>query len=169
MSEPKTPRKLSLAAMLAAAAATVFVFGIAYSLVQQGSFVRIWNDIVVRPSGPFGGRFILQPIMASIIAIGDGIADARAGRPPYYWAIRHYADGRNERLFEGLKAVGNVISIAVILDTVYQIAVMRSFYWFETILVAGLLAFLPYLVVRGLADRAARRFVGRPKTGGTGR
>ena len=32
-------------------------------------------------------RFILQPSMAAIAAIRDGLKDARTGRSPYFWAI----------------------------------------------------------------------------------
>ena len=32
-------------------------------------------------------RFILQPIMATIAALYDGIKDARTGRSPYLWTI----------------------------------------------------------------------------------
>ena len=34
-------------------------------------------------------RFILQPVMAAIFAIRDGMKDARAGRSPYFWTVLH--------------------------------------------------------------------------------
>ncbi len=32
-------------------------------------------------------RFILQPVMAAIAALHDGIKDARLGRSPYFWTV----------------------------------------------------------------------------------
>lgn len=157
-----TSKKLDVSRVLAGLALIVFLLGIFYSLFQKGSFERIWDDIIVRPGGPFGFRFILQPIMAAIIASRDGIADAKAGRKPYFWLVSHEQDKRWDRLREGLGAVANVISIAIIFDTIYQIIVLKTFYWFETVLVTLLLAFLPYLILRGLVARLAKRFV-RPR------
>ena len=34
-------------------------------------------------------RFILQPAMAFIAALRDGVMDARPGRRPYLWALIH--------------------------------------------------------------------------------
>jgi hypothetical protein len=46
--------------------------------------------------------------------------------------------------------------VALILDTVYQLMELESFYPGEAILIALLLAFAPYLLVRGPAARVAR-------------
>ena len=32
-------------------------------------------------------RFILQPVMAAVAALHDGIKDARLGRSPYFWTV----------------------------------------------------------------------------------
>jgi len=47
-------------------------------------------------------RFILQPIMAAIAAVYDGVKDARTGRSPYLWAILTNPVERGGRLREGL-------------------------------------------------------------------
>src|SRR5262245_46385520 len=41
------------------------------------------EDIPKRLTGPGRFRFILQPLLATILGIRSGRADARAGRPPY--------------------------------------------------------------------------------------
>lgn len=156
MNDHVSKKKFSATAILAGLATAVFLFGVTFSMIQQGSFERIWQDMVVRPAGPFGTRFILQPLVAASIALIDGIADAKAGRQPYFWRITHDKEGRWDRLMEGLRAVANVLSIAVILDTLYQLVVMRTFFWFETVLVAILLAFVPYMLMRGVVERLAR-------------
>ena len=46
----------------------------------QEFFHRFWTDLMARPSGPYAFRFTFQPIMAAVLAIIDGIKDARGGR-----------------------------------------------------------------------------------------
>src|SRR5271168_4904658 len=48
---------------------------------------RVWEQLIARPTGPMAFRFILQPVMAGIVALRDGIADAKAGRSPYFWTM----------------------------------------------------------------------------------
>ena len=43
-------------------------------------------------------RFFLQPTMAILFAIRDGIKDARTGRSPYVWTILHKPEERRARL-----------------------------------------------------------------------
>jgi hypothetical protein len=69
VTEHAVERKLGFTRVLGIVAAVVFNFGILFALVQHGTFERIWHDLVIRPSGPFGSRFILQPLMAIIIAM----------------------------------------------------------------------------------------------------
>ncbi len=161
MAASHTHRKLSVTKVLGMTAGTVFLSAIAYTNFQQGSYARIWNDLIVRPTGPFGGRFILQPIMAMTIAFFDGGADAKAGREPYFHLVTHTEEGRWERLAQGFSAVANVLCAAIILDTIYQLVVLRTFYPFETIVIAVLLGFIPYFLTRGPAARLAKIFVSK--------
>lgn len=108
-------------------------------------------------------RFTVILGVATIVAFISGVADARAGRQPYFWRIAHDKEGRWDRFMEAADALANVLFMAIILDTLYQLLVMKTFYWFETILVALLLAFVPYLVVRDPASRLARLFVARQR------
>jgi hypothetical protein len=50
-----------------------------------------------------------------------------------------------------------VFIVAVVLDVVYQIIVQKFVYPGETIIVAIILAIVPYLLVRGPVDRIVRR------------
>jgi hypothetical protein len=58
---------------------------------------------------------------------------------------------------DGWKSVGRVFILAVVLDAVYQIIAIHFFYPGEALIVAFILAILPYLIVRGLVTRLARR------------
>ncbi|MDX8516349.1 hypothetical protein [Mesorhizobium captivum] len=117
---------------------------------------RFWENILERPSGPLALRFLLQPAMATLFAIRDGIKDARQGRSPYFWTVLSKPDERRSRLSEGLKSTSKIMVLALILDGVYQFIELGTFYPFEAIAVAIVLAFVPYLLIRGPAARVAR-------------
>jgi len=122
----------------------------------QDALQRFWEDLLARPSGPLALRFLLQPCVASILAIRDGMEDARTGRPPYFWTILSNRAERKAALREGLGATGKVIILALLLDAAYQIAKLGTFYPGEAIAIAVLLGFVPYLLLRGPAGRVAR-------------
>jgi hypothetical protein len=117
---------------------------------------RALANLFDRLSGPANFRFVLQPVVSLIFAVRSGLLDARMGRPPYFWAIFITPDYRLSRLREGWKDVGKVFIVAIVVDLVYQIMVLRWFYPGEALLVAALLAFVPYLVFRGAVNRLAR-------------
>jgi len=48
---------------------------------------RIIHDLFARLDGPLHFRFIVQPLMATIFAVIDGVKDAKAGKPPYFWDL----------------------------------------------------------------------------------
>jgi hypothetical protein len=114
---------------------------------------RIWENLGGRVSGPLSFRLILQPMMAAILATRAGIQDARAGRPPYLWTILMNAHDRAELLREGWKAVARIFALAVIMDVPYQMLELRWVYPIELLIVAVLLACVPYVLVRGLVSR----------------
>jgi hypothetical protein len=57
-------------------------------------WARFTTDMIARVSGPMKFRLVLQPVMAAFFAIRAGLEDAKAGRPPYLWAL---ALGRGSR------------------------------------------------------------------------
>ena len=124
----------------------------------QEILTRFWNQLIAQPSGPLAFRLILQPMMAAILAILDGLKDARSGRPLYTWTILTDPAHRASYLREGLKRVCRVIIFAVVMDAIYQFLVLRWFYLGEALVTAFVLAVLPYLVIRGPAARLARRW-----------
>jgi hypothetical protein len=116
---------------------------------------RIWEDLGGRVGGPLSFRLLLQPLVAMVLAIRAGLEDARTGRPAYLWSIATSSDHRRELLREGWKAVAKVFVIAVIIDAVYQVMVFRWVYPGELLIVAFLLACVPYLLIRGPANLIA--------------
>ena len=73
-------------------------------------------------------RFILQPLMAAIAAIHDGREDARAGRSPYFWTVLRNPRERVGRLREGLNATARIILLGLVMDVIYQLIVLKTFY-----------------------------------------
>ena len=118
---------------------------------------RFWDQLIAQPSGPLAFRVVLQPIMAAILAIIDGVKDARAGQPLYTWTILTDPAHRASYLREGLKRVTRVIIFALVMDVIYQFIVLRWFYPGEALVTAFVLAVLPYLLIRGPIARIARR------------
>jgi hypothetical protein len=123
---------------------------------------RIWQEIAARPEGPLALRFYLQPLMATALAIRDGVADGRMGRPPYFWALFTQPDQRAALVRDGWHSLWKLFTIAVVLDLAYQIIVLKGLRPLEGLLVAVVLAFVPYLMLRGLVNRLVRRTVSAP-------
>ncbi len=124
-------------------------------------FTRLWDDLIGRIGGPMSFRLLLQPAMALIFAIRDGLKDAREGRPAYFYSLFTDPENRRNRLREGFKAVSRVFTFAIVMDLIYQVIVLRWFYPMQALIVAFVLAFLPYILLRGPVNRIAR-FLKRP-------
>jgi hypothetical protein len=136
---------------------------------MEDLFIRIWDDLIARVSGPMKFRLYLQPAMAIFFAIRDGMKDAREGKPYYFYSLLNDPQNREERLWEGFKAVARVFVLAIVMDLIYQLIVLRWFYPGEALIVAFILAFIPYLLVRGVVNRIARHFGHRIEAAGRGR
>jgi hypothetical protein len=120
-------------------------------------WIRLVEHMSDRVTGPMKFRLILQPAMASIFAIIAGLNDAKLGNPPYFWSLFTNSGHRAEMLRDGWKSVGKVFVLAMVLDLVFQIRVLNTVYPGEVIIVAFLLAILPYLLLRGLVTRLMQR------------
>ena len=87
-----------------ATALTVMLLGLGvlwhgFSLeVQQ----RFWSDIFERAGGVMSFRFFLQPAMALLAALPDGINDAKHGHSAFFWTDRGDPTLRRGRLRQGL-------------------------------------------------------------------
>ena len=125
------------------------------------SFQTFWNEIAARPDGPFAFRFYLQPFMAILFALRDGIKDAREGDTPYFWTVLHDGRRRAASLREGLKATARVILLGIGMDAAYQYLVLGAFRPVEMVLVVLGLCFLPYLLLRGPFTRLAKLWMRR--------
>jgi hypothetical protein len=128
---------------------------------MDGLWHRVATQLLARVSGPLKFRLVLQPAMATFFAIRDGLSDARTGKSPYFATICDDPRERSELIREGWKSVGKIFILALLLDIVYQLIELHFVYPGEAIIVACVLAILPYVILRGLVTRAARRGVWR--------
>jgi len=148
--------RLVVGLMIAFIVVGVVSFGISGEVRE-----RVWQDMLERPSQLMSFRFILQPCMAAIAALRDGLADARLGRSPYFWTILAHPSKRIGRLRAGVIATSRFLLLGMCMDTVYQLIVLKAFYPVEAVIVAIALAFVPYLLLRGPVARIARALRGQ--------
>jgi hypothetical protein len=154
------PQRLGLLARVVVASILVLiVVGVLWHGVSIPIFQRIWHDLLARRDARMRFRFILQPLMAAIVAIRDGLQDAQIGNEPYFWTLVGNPGERTRRLNEGLNATARIILLGLVMDAIYQGILLRRFYPGEAVIVALLFAFVPYVIMRGPAARIARRWV----------
>jgi hypothetical protein len=120
---------------------------------------RGWENFLARPTGSLNLRFILQPTIATIIAVRAGMKDAREGRPAYLWTAFTNSEHRWQLLHGGWKDLCTPFLVAATLDAIYQLIIHKFIYPLELLFTATLLALVPYFVLRGPVNRIARRFI----------
>lgn len=128
---------------------------------MRDMLMRALMDVGDRIGGPMTFRIILQPLMAAILAFRAGLKDAQQGRPPYFWTILTDPIQRADLVREGWRSIARVFVLAIVMDVIYQLIVLGWVYPFELILVAILLAVVPYLLIRGPVNRIVSRLRGK--------
>jgi hypothetical protein len=128
---------------------------------------RFWADIADRLHGPMTFRFYLQPAMALLAAIPDGIRDARAGHKAFFWSSFWDSSATTGRLREGLTSIARVILLGLSMDVIYQLKVLDQFYPAEAAMMAILLAAIPYFVFRWMIEHVARWWLAHHGSGTT--
>jgi hypothetical protein len=96
--------------------------------------------------------------MAAIAAIHDVVKLLRAGRAPTVQTVADTPGRRVQLLREGLNATARIILLGLAMDLIYQLLVFKAFYPVEALIIAVLLAFVPYLLVRVLLAPIARQW-----------
>jgi hypothetical protein len=114
------------------------------------------EDIPRRLSGPGRFRFLLQPLLATLLGIRSGRADARAGRPPYLSGLLFHRGLRRELMRTGLDSVVNLVLMAILLDAICQWLILGISHPGAALVVGPVLIATPYSVSRALANRIIR-------------
>jgi hypothetical protein len=161
MTEGDSAGSSALVSIVALLAIALAVVGAAWYGFSSDVLQRQWQHLVERPGGPMAFRFLLQPAMAAITGAHDGIEDARTGRSPYFWTVLHDPQEREVRLREAAAATSRIILLGIAMDAIYQARVFKTFYPGEALIVAFVLACIPYFLIRGPACRIARWWINR--------
>jgi hypothetical protein len=119
------------------------------------------DDLPKRLTGPGRFRFVLQPLIATLLGIRSGMADARAGRPPYLLGLATDPERRGELARDGLATVINLLLMGILLDSVFQWMILGASYPGPALIVGPVLITMPYAIARALANRATRSRVVR--------
>jgi len=114
------------------------------------------SDFIGRFDGPLHFRLIVQPLVATLLAVRDGSRDAREGRSAYAWTLLTDASQRRYLLADGWKGISRIFVIAYALDVIYQFIEWHGLKPFEALLTAIILAVIPYVVLRGPINRLVR-------------
>lgn len=124
---------------------------------MEEMFSRGWDELIARDSGPLHFRIVIQPIVATILAIRSGFKSVRGGQPEWSWTLLDQPAQRQVLLRTLKRDVGQLFLVACGLDVVYQLLVLRWIYPLQTLLVGMVLTIVPFLLVRGLARRLLSR------------
>lgn len=155
--------QLFLARLVVVLIVAFVVGGLLWYGVSADERARLWQNLFERPDGPMVFRFFLQPTMGAIAAWRDGVADARTGRSPFLWGAITDPAERRTRFNEALIATSRIILLGLVMDIVYQAIVFKTFFPGEAVIFALALAFVPYVLMRGLFARGARWWWDRQK------
>ncbi len=114
------------------------------------------EELPQRFTGPGRLRFILQPMIAIVLGIRGGLADAKAGNPPYLFGLLSGAGRRRELLRSGVAAIRNLVAMGIIMDIVFQLVLYRSVHPGAAVVIGPILICFPYAVSRALTTRVTR-------------
>jgi hypothetical protein len=131
-----------------------------WELIKTGELYvlshRFLDDMVARLHGPGRMRFVLQPTVATILGVRDGVKDARAGNAPFLSALVFYRTARRELLRGAFASVRDLVAVAILLDVIAQFLIFRMVHPGAALLLGPVLIAAPYAVSRALANRIAQ-------------
>jgi hypothetical protein len=122
---------------------------------------RLLSELVDRvANGPMQFRFIVQPAMAMLLGMRDGVADSKAGAPPFLRGLVLHPDVRSAAFWKTLRRLRVPILFASVLDAIAQYLMFGHVRPLTALIVGTLLMGVPYSVARGIANRIrSRRFI----------
>jgi len=116
---------------------------------------QFFEELSQRLTGPGRLRFVLQPLVATLLGWRAGLGDARAGRPAYLFALLSGGAHRRELLRSGLAAIRDLVVIAVVLDAISQLLIYKQVHPGAALVIGPVLISVPYAAARALTNRIA--------------
>ncbi len=114
------------------------------------------EDLPKRFTGPGRLRFILQPLLAIVLGVRGGLADAKDGTSPYLFSLLFHAHKRKGLLRSGMATIGPLLAMGILLDAVAQLLIYRRIHPGAALVIGPVLICIPYASARGLTARLAR-------------
>jgi len=158
MTKPVSKSQRTLARVVIVLIIAFTIAGLLWYGVSADERARLWQNLFERKTGPMTFRYFLQPTMGAIAAWGAAKMDVVTGRSPFLWGAITDPAERRSRFDEALIATSRIILLGLVMDIIYQAIVFRTFFPFEAVLFALALAFVPYVLLRGLFARVIRRW-----------
>ena len=109
-------------------------------------------------------RFIFQPIVAIVLGIRSGLADARAGKRPYILGLFVDHGHRLALLKEALEELSILIALAILFDAISQFLILREVFPGAALVVGPVLIAVPYSLSRALSNRWEQARHSAPKS-----
>ena len=97
----------------------------------------------------------MQPMLATLLGVRGGLADAKAGNPLYLFGLLFDAGRRSELLRSGVAAIRNLLAMGIILDVVFQLVIYHAVHPGAALVVGPILIGTPYALSRALTTRLA--------------
>jgi hypothetical protein len=116
------------------------------------------EELPQRFSGSGRLRFILQPLLAILLGMRGGMADAKTGNPPYLFGLLFAAGQRRELLRSAGEAISILLAMGIIFDVIFQLVLYREVHPGAALLIGPILICTPYALSRALTNRLVRRF-----------
>ncbi len=115
------------------------------------------RDIPKRLEGPGRLRFVLQPLMAILLGVRSGRADAAAGRSPFLRGVLLHAGHRGALVRSGFEAIATVLLAGILADSLFQWILLGISYPGAALVIGPVLITVPYALTRELTGAVARR------------
>jgi hypothetical protein len=107
------------------------------------------DQFVGRLSGPLNFRLVVMPTVVTVLALRAAWKDHQDGRPAFLGLLIKDPVERSRLFQQGLKNIGRIFIVAIVLDIAYQLMVFRWVYPGMVLVVAVVCAIVPYVLVRG--------------------
>lgn len=113
---------------------------------------QFFDDMFARLAGPGRLRFIVQPTVAVLLGVRDGVRDLREGVLPFLWVFVQ-KKLRRKSLVHAFQSIRDLVSIAIVLDVIFQFIIFDAVHPGAALLLGPVLIAVPYAVSRSLTTQ----------------
>jgi len=118
-------------------------------MTDMGFWEGIWHELTT--AGRF--RLIIQPALAIALGIRIGLADARAGQPPFLARLIRGSHDRWRLMQESIVHAAKPLTLALVMDCIFQYLTLGRVRILAALVVGILLVWFPFSATRGLTNR----------------